>query len=117
MKQDAAQELRQLVGEVSLDSYVDRVRAALGALPQEIRFISQKQSKPAIFESINDATTFLKKTTFDFSAATENCIYEITYSNGTEFERTVASVDELRKLHQQIERLAQHVSSLQKQKA
>ena len=41
LKKQAAATLSRLVGETSLDSYVDRVRAALGALPQEIRFISQ----------------------------------------------------------------------------
>lgn len=40
VKREVADTLRELVGEVSLNSYVDRVRAALGALPQEIRFVS-----------------------------------------------------------------------------
>ena len=97
-----------------INTYVDRVRAALGALPQELRFIAQRLSKPVVFESIPDATQFLKNPQFDFAAPAENFIYEITYSNGTEFERPVGKLDELRALHQQIERLAQHMSALAK---
>lgn len=112
VRKRAAATLRTLVGETSLDTYVDRVRAALGALPQELRFIAQRRSKPVVFESIPAATQFLKDPKFDFAAPAENFIYEITYSDGTEFERPVGKLDELRALHQQIERLAQHMSSL-----
>jgi hypothetical protein len=112
IKKQAASTLRKLVGATSINTYVDRVRAALGALPQELRFIAQQQSKPVVFESIPEATEFLKDPRFDFSSYAENFIYEITYSDGTEFERPVATLDELRVLHQQIERLAQHISGL-----
>jgi hypothetical protein len=60
IKKQAATELRVLVGETSINTYVDRVRASLGALPQELRFISQRQSKPVVFESIAAASAFLK---------------------------------------------------------
>jgi hypothetical protein len=112
VKRGAAAKLRELVGETSLNSYVDRVRAALGALPQEIRFFARRQSRPAVFETIAEATAFLANPEFDFSAPVESFVYEITYSDGTEFERPVGSLDELRSLHQQIERLSQHMSSL-----
>lgn len=114
VKKQAAATLRELVGETSINTYVDRVRAALGALPQELRFIAQRQSKPVVFESIPEATEFLKDPTFDFGAPVEGFLYEITYSDGTEFERPVGTLDDLRDLHCQIERLAQHVSALAK---
>src|SRR5205823_3931808 len=107
-KQNIAAELDVLVGQVSLDTYVDRVRAALGALPQEIRIIAQGQSKPEVFENIAKATAFLQNPKFDFSEPTENYVYEITYTDGTEFERVLATVDEVKALHQEIERLATH---------
>jgi hypothetical protein len=112
VKQQVADALRSLVGAVSLNSYVDKLRAALGALPQEIRFRSQRQSKPVAFETIPEATAFLEDPQFDFSDPTENFLYEITYSDGREFERPVGSTDELKALHQQIERLAQHMAAL-----
>lgn len=111
-KQSAAATLQQLVGEVSLDSYADRMRGALGALPQEIRILAQRQSKPEVFETITDATAFLQNPKFDFSNLVENFIYEITYTDGTEFERMLATIEEVKTLHQDLERLAIHMGSL-----
>jgi hypothetical protein len=39
-------------------------------------------------------------------------LYQITYSDGSEFERTVMSIDELRDLHGQITALAEHINRL-----
>jgi hypothetical protein len=112
VKQNAAATLRELIGETSINTYVDRVRAALGALPQELRFIAQRQSQPVVFASIPEATEFLKSPAFDFGSPRENYIYEITYSDGTDFERPVGTLDDLRALHADIARLAQHVAAL-----
>src|SRR5205807_1391844 len=105
LKPKIAATLVALVGEASISTYVDRVRAALGALPQELRFVMQRQSEPVVFESIPEATEFLKNPTFDFNTPSENYIYEITYSDGTEFERPVSRLEDLRKLHRDIDRL------------
>jgi len=107
-----AVELASLVGEVSLNSFVDRVRAALGALPQEIRIISQRQSKPEVFETISAATEFLLNPNFDFSEPAENYVYEITYTDATEFERALSTVEDVTALHREIDRLAAHMGSL-----
>lgn len=112
LSRKVADRLRELVGDVTLDSYVHRVRAALGALPQEFRFICKNSSAPQTFESIESASSFLRNPTFDFSASTESYLYEITYSDGTEFEREVATLDELRTLHNQIDQLATHINTL-----
>ena len=114
VKKQAASALRRLIGETSLASYIDRVRAALGALPQEIRFITQRQSQPAIFESIPEATAFLETPDFDWSRETTNFIYEITYTDGTEFARTLDTIEDVKKLHVQIERLASHMEALRR---
>jgi hypothetical protein len=114
LKPKIAETLNTLIGEASINTYVDRVRAALGALPQELRFIMQRRSKPVRFESIPEATAFLKDPKFDFDSPTQSFIYEITYSDGFEFERPVGSLEDLRKLHHDIDRLAQHVMSLTK---
>ncbi len=114
LKPKIAATLIALVGAASISTYVDRVRAALGALPQELRFVMQRRSKPVVSESIPEATEFLKNPTFDFNAPSENYIYEITYSDGTELERPVSRLEDLRKLHRDIDRLAQHIMSLTK---
>src|SRR6266480_4602675 len=83
--------LRKVADQLKL-FLVDRVRGALGALPQEIRIIAQQQSKPAVFETIADATVFLQGPKFDFSKLAEKFIYEITYTDGAEFDRTLGTI-------------------------
>jgi hypothetical protein len=92
----AAEGLRELVGVAGIDTYVDRVRAAIGALPQEITVIAQKDSKPEVFETIEAATAFLASPSFDFSSPTDHFIYQVTYSDGTDFERGFESIEEVR---------------------
>lgn len=113
-KQLTASSLRDLIGTAILQNYSGRVRAALGALPQEIRFLAQRQSNPVVFESLSDATDFLNDPQFDFSTEAESFVYEITYSDGTDFERGALSLQELKDLHLAMERLANHVTRLAK---
>lgn len=112
-KEGAAAKLKELAGHAVITSYVNRVYAALASLPQEIRFVARRSSKPCVFESIADATAFLQAPEFDFSDPTEGFLYEITYSDGSEFAREVVELAELRELHEEIERLASHVSALE----
>jgi hypothetical protein len=111
VKGRAADNLRALLGKPAINTYLDRVKAALGAIPQEIRFIARHDSSPRVFETIPDATAFLQKPDFDFSNPTETYVYQITYSNGTEFERHVDSLSDLCRLHDQTEKLANHMAS------
>jgi hypothetical protein len=111
-KRQAADELRELLGKAAVNTYLDRVRAALGATPQEIRFLARHDSAPRVFETIPDATAFLTKPDFDFGRPTEKYVYQITYSDGAEFDRQVDSLENLRLLHEQTARLATHMASL-----
>ncbi|MGH7201578.1 MAG: hypothetical protein ACREJB_13290, partial [Planctomycetaceae bacterium] len=111
-KKTAAAKLKELVGHAAVASYVDRVHAALGALPQEIRFLAKQSSKPCVFETIAEATAFLKAPDFDFSDPAASFLYEVTYSDGSEFAREVGTLAGLQQLHVEIERLAEHVNSL-----
>lgn len=113
MKRKAASELRKLIGDASIRSYVDRVRGAMGALPQEIRVKARRDSSPRIFETIPDATNFIASPNFDFSDPSETFVYEITYTDGTEFERVADTLDDLRSLHGELEVLAAHMDMLQ----
>jgi hypothetical protein len=112
VKRKAADNLRTLLGKSAINTYLDRVRAALGATPQEIRFFARHDSAPRVFETIPEATIFLNEPDFDFANPTESYVYQITYSNGAEFERQVDSLDDLRRLHEQTEKLAAHMASL-----
>lgn len=91
-----AKSLIRLMGKAVVESYVDRVKSKLGALPQEIRFILRHDSPPVIFGSIAEATEFLRNPAFQMDDPTESYVYQVVYSDGSEFEKTATSVDELR---------------------
>jgi hypothetical protein len=59
-----------------------------------------------------DATEFLKSPEFIMDDPTESFVYQITYSDGSEFELTVGSIEELKALHAQITTLANHMNGL-----
>jgi len=111
-KQAIAESLIELMGRVAVDSYIDRVRSKLSALPQEIRFVLRHDSTPIVFESLADATAFLQNPLFEMATPIESYLYQVTYSDGSEFERTEMSPDGLRDLHSQITALAEHMSNL-----
>jgi len=75
-----------LIGAASLTTYTDRVRAKLGALPQEIRVIARQASAPRVFESVADAAVFLDQPDFDFGDPQETYVYQVTYTDGSEFD-------------------------------
>jgi hypothetical protein len=107
-----ANSLIQLMGKAVVDSYVDRVKSKLSALPQEIRFILQHNFPPIVFESIDEATKFLQNPAFQMDNPTESYVYQVIYSDGSEFEQSVASLERLRELHRQITTLADHMNKL-----
>ena len=109
---DVANTLISLVGEATVNSYVSRVRAALSALPQQIRFISRMESDPVVFEDVNEATEFLNSPTFPNTTTSVCYVYQITYSDGTEFEQVASSLDQLRMYHSMTTRLTEHIKVL-----
>lgn len=104
--------LIELVGQTTIESYVDRVRATLSALPQEIRLILRHDSMPIAFESVTAATDFLKSPNFNMTSPIESYLYQVTYSDGSEFEKSLDNLGELRRLHGQIVILTEHMNKL-----
>jgi len=88
------------------------VKACLSALPQEIRLVLRQDSKPVCFESVSAATIFLLCQRFEMTCPLESYLYQVTYSDGSEFEQSVAGLDELQALHTQIDRLTRHMNEL-----
>jgi len=111
-KKAVQQTLMNLVGQATIESYVDRVRATLSALPQEIRFILRHDSMPIAFQSVTAATDFLKSPDFKMTSPIESYLYQVTYSDGSEFEKSASSLGELKKLHEQIVVLTEHMNKL-----
>ncbi|MBI3910692.1 MAG: hypothetical protein HY320_07140 [Armatimonadetes bacterium] len=112
VKLDIAATLTQLVGQASFDGYASRVGAALAALPQEIRITESVHSRPAVFNSIAAATAFLASPIFEPVEGSVSYRYGITYSDGSEFFREIATIGELRQLHDQLRVLAEHMEGL-----
>jgi hypothetical protein len=113
-KRKAATELRRLIGHVAVTGYVDKVYGALSALPVEIGVTAQDNSATVQFDTISDATRFLKNPSFDFSAPTRSFVYRIVYSDGHDFERSIETLEMLRQLHDQIVVLENHLATIRK---
>jgi hypothetical protein len=111
-KGEVQKRLHRLLGKATIISYVDRVKATLSALPQEIRLALRQDSMPVCFESVASATVFLQDPTFEMTSPLESYLYQVTYSDGSEFEQSVSCLEELRILHSQIERLTLHMNTL-----
>lgn len=105
-----------LIGDTTINSYVDRVRAKLCSLPQEIRFILRHDSTPIVFESVKEASNFLVSPDFNMNSPRESYLYQVTYSDGGEFEKSVDNINHLRDLHARISRLTCHMDRLAKKR-
>lgn len=112
VKPMVAQRLYDMIGVTDLEAYTLRVRGRLSALPQEIRLSVRRESNPSIFQTVEDVSDFLARPQFDAPVRRESYNYEITFSDGSEFARNLSSVEELKTLNQQVERLARHMSSI-----
>lgn len=111
-KRSVAAELVNQVGVAAINSYVDRVRSKLAALPQEFRFSQRLDGTPIIFDSIDEATAFLDAPRFIAGSYSESYVYQVVYSDGSEFAQVVESVSKLNLLHSQIVALAEHFNQL-----
>lgn len=115
-KRQVAETLFEIIGQATVDAYASRIRSFLAASPREIRFIEAAHSDAAVFESIDEATDFLKSPSFSYSGDTVAYRYEVTYSDGYEFSREVSNLAELRALHQQLVKLSNHMEVLAQRK-
>lgn len=111
-KLEVKDKLLELVGLTSINSYIERLRSTLSALPQEIRIILRHDSSPISFESVIEAGLFLEKPIFKMDSPIETYIYEVTYTDGSEFTKEVTSLKELKELHREIELLETHMRKL-----
>jgi len=111
-KLEVKEKLLELVGLTAINGYIDRVKSTLSALPQEIRFILRHDSMPISFESVSEASVFLVNPSFKMDSPIETYIYEVTYTDGSEFVKEVASLEELKILHEEIQLLERHMREL-----
>jgi len=111
-KIEVKKELLKIIGTTTMDGYVNRIKSALSALPQEIRIILRKSSEPIVFESVEETSNFIKDPNFNIEVTEQSFVYEVTYSDGTEFAKELDTLEQLKELHEEIEMLENHMISL-----
>jgi hypothetical protein len=111
-KRDVAATLIELIGKAAVNSYVDRVNARLSALPQEIRLILRHESNPIVFKSIIEVEEFLIEPKYSMDDPQESFLVQITYSDGTEYEQCVDSVEGVRDMLLQVKKVTEHFENI-----
>lgn len=96
----------------ALDSFRHRITAALCAIPQEIRICMLSKSEPVVFQTIEQATKFVDSRSLRFRQSKDNqhFEYEVVFSDGSEFSRTLASVSALRDTNGALAALVSHMA-------
>jgi len=107
-----ANTLFNLIGEASIRSYISRVESSLSALPQEIRFVLRQDSEPVIFETVESATLFLSNPQFIMDNPIESYIYQVTFSDGHEFNYYSENLNDINTVHKSVEKLVNHINNL-----
>ena len=110
----AATNLKLIAGPTAFSSFKQRIISALTATPQEIRIFSLTRCGPVIFNSIQSATEFLANDSPQFPTQGEfsQFEYEVSFSDGSEFSRTLTSIDEVRNVNRQLQALVTHINQL-----
>lgn len=113
-QKQAATNLRNIAGPSAFTSFKQRIYSALTAAPQEIRIFSLARCGPIVFDSIQNAALFLSDKTPKFPDAGEvsQFEYEVSFSDGSEFHRTLNSVEKVREVNSQLLLLVEHVNKL-----
>lgn len=109
-----AANLRQITGAPAFDSFAHSVISALSARPQEIRIVEEHHSEPVCFDNVEDASLFIENPEFSHlgERGTASYVYEISYSDGTEFSRELPAIADLRELHNNLLQLVHHMEEI-----
>jgi hypothetical protein len=113
-KNAAFEELKKIVGQSSFKSFQTKIASSLSAMPQEIRLFVLTRTGPIVFQTTDEVRKFLCSD-IDWSGLGDaECeyVYDVIYTDGSEFSVTASGVDELKKLHEQVETLQHHMSNL-----
>jgi len=110
----AATNLRKIAGQSAFTSFKQRIYGALTATPQEIRIYSLARCGPVVFDSIQNAAIFLSSDSPEFPLAGEmtQLEYEVSFSDGSEFSRSLSSLAEVREVNSQLQLLLNHIDQL-----
>jgi hypothetical protein len=109
---EVANKLREISGVSSFSAFTHSVISSLSAYPQEIRIRQASISNSVLFHDVKTASAFLKSPNFEFSGNESSYIYDVAYSDGTQFHRRLENLTDLRNLHNQLLLLVTHMEKL-----
>ena len=109
-----ALKLREIVGEGAFTGFIHTVVSSLSAQPVEIEIRQATLSESAVFQNIVDASQFLLDPTFEHKGTEAGYTYKVTYSDGSEFYRDVATLKALQHLNGQLLELLNHMDAVSK---
>lgn len=107
-----ASNLRKSVGESAFSGFIHTVVSSLSALPVEVEMRQSMISDPVIFNSIEEAAQFLVEPSFSHAGTETGFTYRVTYSDGSEFFRSLVSLAEVQDLNEQLLQLLRHMASV-----
>lgn len=113
-RKQAAKLLKEMAGGSAFEAFKQKIIASLRATPQEIRIYALQKSEPAIFKTLDEVSVFLslKKPAFKPSFGIEQYEYEIVFSDGSEFGRSLNTLDEVIQVNEQLLTLVAHMQSI-----
>ena len=114
IQNEVANNLRNIVGHSTFNAFKQRIIGGLSATPQEIRISSLNQSGCVRFKTLLQAEHFLADDSPEFpsSEILNQYIYEVTFSDGSEFRKTLSSLESSRLVNGQLLQLVKHMESL-----
>ncbi|KQI67604.1 hypothetical protein AN189_14935 [Loktanella sp. 3ANDIMAR09] len=113
-KNAAFEELKKTVGLGSFRAFQTKISSSLSAMPQEIRLFVLTRTGPVVFQTTDEVRKFLYSDIDWSELGDAECeyVYDVIYTDGSEFSVTASGIDELKELHDQVETLQRHMSNL-----
>lgn len=114
-KRAAFGKLKEIVGKQTFHAFQTKIASSLSAMPQEIRLFVLTKTGPLVFRTTEEVREFLDSDIDWSSLGDAECeyVYDVVYSDGSEFSATAPDITELRALHDQVEVLQRHMSKLE----
>ena len=113
-KRNAFKSLKSIVGEKSFRAFQIKVAGSLAAMPQEIKLYVLTRTGPLVFSTTEEVRSFLESEAdwSELGGEEHEYIYDVVYTDGAQFSVTASDIEQLKKLHSQVETLESHMSAL-----
>lgn len=107
-----AKTLEEVSGRATMKGYIDRIVAALSALPVEIEIFESMVSDPVRFSNTHQVVDFLKNPSFKYSNPNPSFKYRAEYSDGSTFETDFMEIEALRTINNMVADYVNHITKI-----